>query len=101
MILLAESGGGAIVKKQSMTSIKYVQEKENRWNCPGCEYSTDKIVNLREHVGRHHDFRITTVPTWHLTKEQKRKSEKTKRKGNANEGKPKRTERFYLILMRH
>lgn len=75
MILLAKSGGSAIVKnkKKSMASIKYVEAKGNRWTCPGCEYATDKVVNLREHVGRHHDFRLTTVPTWHLTTEQKKR----------------------------
>jgi len=60
---------------QSMpASITFVQAKDNKWICPddGCDYTTDKIVNLREHGGRHHDFRITTVLTWYLTNEQKK-----------------------------
>jgi SET domain len=77
-----------------MASIKYVEAKGKRWTCPGCEYATDKIVNLREHVGRHHDFRLTTVSTWHLTKEQKKR---LKNKGD-RERKRRKTKQKRTVL---
>ena len=80
-----------------MPSIKHVQVKENGWACPNdnYDYTTEKLVNLREHVGRHHKFRITTVSTWHLTKEQKRRlKNKADRERKRKKPKQKRTPLF-------
>ncbi len=57
---------------------KLVEEYDSKWICPdeSCDYTTDKIINLRRHVQRNHNFRITIctrrILTWYLTKEQKR-----------------------------
>lgn len=77
-----------------MPSIKHVQIKDNEWLCPdnNCDYTTEKISNLRKHVKRHHKFRITTVSTWHLTKEQKRRS-KNKADRERKRKKPKKKRR--------
>jgi len=78
-------------------SITFVQAKDNRWFCPddGCDYTTDKIGYLRKHVGRHHDFRITSVSSWYLTKEQKKSlKNKADRERNRRNSKKKQRQLF-------
>lgn len=68
-----------------------VKINNDTWNCPECEYYTDKLINLRRHANRKHTITITTLERKTLTDvendEKRKKYKRDKKRAKARESK--------------